>query len=137
MILLVRVAERPREKPARVHRSASLVERRRPGDRLAADDEIDVIDPRVVRKQNRRPGAADVHYRTCEWCAAATAVGVHARSEVHFLPESDLEEYRRGGPTNHGGGGPGLFHVRRRVAPRRGNRAGFDDPIFGRLIGTG
>ena len=51
VILLVRVAERPREKRPGLHRPAPLDEPRRAGGGLGADDELEPVDPRVVRRK--------------------------------------------------------------------------------------
>ena len=61
VILLVRVAERPRE----ARSGYTALPRWSPGVGLVidwlADDEIEVVDPRVVKTKSRRPGAADFH----------------------------------------------------------------------------
>ena len=61
MILLVRVAERPRERRPGFTASPRWVPAKGLAIDWLPDDAIELIDPRVVEAQGRRPGAADLH----------------------------------------------------------------------------
>jgi predicted GH43/DUF377 family glycosyl hydrolase len=92
VILLVRVAERPRER----RRGFTALPRSIPGEGFVidwlSDDEIDVVDPRVVKR--RADGLVRLtfisHLRVVR-CGDGRSV--QEVTDVRFLPESPLEEY--------------------------------------------
>lgn len=92
VVLLVRVAEQPREKRA----GFVALPRWSPGAGVVvdwvADDEIEVVDPRVVRR--RADGLVRLtfisHLRVVR-CGDGRAV--REITDVRFLPESELEEF--------------------------------------------
>ena len=92
VILLVRVAERPREKRA----GYTALPRWSPGVGLEidwlADDEIEVIDPRVVkRKADGLVRLTFISHLRVVRCGDGRSV--REITDVRFLPESDLEEF--------------------------------------------
>ena len=126
VILLVRVAERPRERRP----GFTALPRWVPGEGLVidwvSDDTIEPLDPRVVRR--KADGLVRLtfisHLRVVR-CGDGRSVK-HV-SEVQFLPDSGLGRVRGGRPADHRDRWPILFHLRRRLTPWRGDRTGLDD----------
>jgi predicted GH43/DUF377 family glycosyl hydrolase len=92
VVLLVRVAERPRQRRAGFTASPRWV----PGEGLAIDwlpdDSIQVLDPRVVKR--KADGLVRLtfisHLRVARCGAGRSVQGV---TDVHFLPASEMEEF--------------------------------------------
>jgi beta-1,2-mannobiose phosphorylase / 1,2-beta-oligomannan phosphorylase len=92
VILMVRVAERPRERRA----GYTALPRWSPQSGLeidwVADDEIDVVDPRVVkRKADGLVRLTFISHLRVVRCGDGRSV--REITDVRFLPESELEEY--------------------------------------------
>ena len=92
VILMVRVAERPRERRP----GFTALPRWSPDEGLkidwVADDEIDVVDPRVVkRKADGLVRLTFISHLRVVRCGDGRSV--REITDVRFLPESDLEEY--------------------------------------------
>ena len=125
VILLVRVAERPRERRPGFTASPRWV----PGQGLTIDwlpdDSIDVLDPRVVQAQGRRPRPADVHLALARGPVRRRSFG--GRGQRRAVPARFGDGgIRCRGPADHGAGRSVLFHVCRGLAPWRGDGAGLD-----------
>ena len=127
-VLLVRVAERPRERRA----GFTALPRWVPGEGLTIDwlpdDEIEVVDPRVVRR--KADGLVRLtfisHLRVVR-CGDGRSV--EEVTDVRFLPDSHARGIWRRGPADHSDRRPVFLHLRRRLAPRRGDGAGFHDRL--------
>jgi predicted GH43/DUF377 family glycosyl hydrolase len=92
VILMVRVAERPSERRP----GYTALPRWSPDDGLkidwVADDEIEVVDPRVVkRKADGLVRLTFISHLRVLRCGDGRSV--HQTTDVRFLPESDLEEF--------------------------------------------
>ena len=136
VILLVRVAERPRERRPGFTASPRWV----PGEGLTIDwlpnDAIEVLDPRVVkRKADGLVRLTFISHLRVVRCGdgrsveEVTGVAVPAR-----LGDGGI---RRRGPADHGAGRPVLLHLCRRLAARRGDRAWPRRPISATSSGMG
>jgi predicted GH43/DUF377 family glycosyl hydrolase len=92
VVLLVRVAERPRE-----HRPGmTALPRWSPGEGLAidwlSDDAVELVDPRVVkRKSDGLVRLTFISHLRVVRCGAGRSV--EEVTGIHFLPDSHLEEY--------------------------------------------
>ena len=126
VILLVRVAERPRERRP----GFTALPRWAPGEGLVidwlADDAIEVLDPRVVkRKADGLVRLTFISHLRVVRCGDGRSV--KEVSDVRFLPDIGPGGIRRRGPADHGDRRPVFLHLRRGLAPWRGDRAGLDD----------
>ena len=128
MILLVRVAERPRERrPASRLFRAGHPARGSPIDWLA-DDEMERA--RSAGREAKADGLVRLtfisHLRVVR-CGDGRSV--KEVTDVRFLPDTEPRRIRRRGPADHGDRRSLLLHLRRRLAPWRGDGAGLHDRL--------
>ena len=125
VVLLVRVAERPREArpgftglPRWGNHGELTVD-------WVPDDELEPVDPRVVRR--KADGLVRLTFTShLRVVRCGDGRSVEEVTDVAFRPRLGAGGVRRRGPADHAAGRPVLLHLRGRLAARRGDGPGLD-----------
>ena len=126
VILLVRVAERPRERRPGFTALPRWAPRRGPGGRLGLRRRAEARRSAGREAQGRRTGPTDVHLALAGGPLRRWTLGRGG----HRHPLSarfGAGRIRRRGPADHGDRRPLLLHLCRGLAPWRGDGPGLDD----------
>ena len=121
--------------PPWLHGTAALGPRRGSGDRLGSRRHARTARSTSRQAQGRRPRAADVHLALTR-CPVRRRPFGEASLRRPLLARDGAGRIRRRRSADHGDRRPVLFHLRRRLAPWRGDRIGLDRPISANSIGT-
>ena len=94
------------------------------------DDQLEPIDPRVVRR--KADGLVRLTFTShLRVVRCGDGRSVEEVTESKFVPGSRAGGVRRRGPADHAAVRPVLLHLRRGLAPRRGDGAGLDGRLQG------